>query len=350
MSNGTPNGPSEPNPFGVGGGSGGSSDGAPYQPTRPLRGSGSPFDDSNPTEPLGPRGSRSAYPPASPGADGGQRTAPAGEHWATNGAGVAGSPGATSTVPDSAGGSRPKRRRGLVVAGTCLLGAAVLVVGADFAARAITEAEIAKAVERDLPTGVAGGVSAQVGGVSALWQLATGRFEHVSVAGDGLTVLDVPVQARVDLYDLSFRGEASATSATATASIPESLVNRAAELPGGGWVSLGDGEASYRLDGTWLGATGSAEVFARPSVDATGRVVTLKPERAALTATVFGQQLSVEPPLDALPGVDVCAAQYLPQGVTITAATVSPGSAELSLSARDVPFTSQWADSRGSCG
>ena len=257
-------------------------------------------------------------------------------------------PGTTRPLPVV----RRRRRRWplvllIVLLVVVALGVVAFIVG-DRVFRDRAEAQIEDSVRSSLPSGVSGRVTAEIDGFSALQQYASGEFDHVTLRSRGLEVAGAPASATVELYGVPVDGGPIA-DATAHLSVGQRAFR---DLPALQRVNasdpvLGDGTVSTSLVQTFLGLSVTVKVTLTPSLE--DQVVHLEPTAATLTAgpasvpaTAIVQQLLPD-------GVDVCAAQYLPQGVRLTRLTVRRGTAQATLQARDLDLDALGGTSRGSC-
>lgn len=263
----------------------------------------------------------------------------------------AGSSGPTGTAPVRV--QRRRRRRWPIVLLVVLvvlvaLAVAAFIVG-DRIFRDRAEAQIAQSVESSLPDGVDGGVTAEIDGFSALQQYASGDFDHVVLRGHDLEVAGAPARATIDLVRVPVDG-GPVGSATAHLAVGQRAFR---DLPALQRVHasapvLGNGTVSTNLTQSFLGLSVTVKVVLAPSL--LDQVVHLEPTDATLTAgpasvpaTAIVRQL--------LPnGVDVCAAQYLPQDVRITNLEVRTGEVRAVLQARDVDLARLDSADTGTCG
>lgn len=247
---------------------------------------------------------------------------------------------------------RHRRRRTLLILLIVLLlivvAAVVAVIVGDRIFRANAEAQIEQSVEQGLPEGVAGSVEARIGGGSALVQYLRGSFDEVDLTSQGLTVGGAPADAVVHLTGLPVQGGAVET-ATARLTVGQAAF---ADIPalrevGATAPKLGDDTVSTTLTRAVLGIDLKVAVVLKPSLSeqtvrlrATSATVTAGP--ATIPATAIVQQLLPD-------GVAVCAASYLPRGVSVTSVAVQPGKAVVGLAADDVDLTTLDTATTGSC-
>ncbi len=252
--------------------------------------------------------------------------------------------------------ARPPRRRRrrwpavllIVLLVLALLGTIAFIVG-DRWVRDRAEAQIEQTVGSSLPDGVEGGVVARVDGFSALQQVVTGEFDHVTLRSRDLTVAGASSSAVVELYGVPVDGGPIA-DATARLTVGQRAFRGlpALQRVNAADPVLGAGTVSTSLVQRVLGLSVTVGVTLTPSLE--DQVVHLEPTAATLTAgpatvpaTAIVQQLLPD-------GVDVCAAQYLPQGVRLTRLGVVRGAAQATLQARDLDLDRLDGAATGTCG
>ncbi|MFD1721691.1 DUF2993 domain-containing protein [Amnibacterium endophyticum] len=258
--------------------------------------------------------------------------------------------GPTGTAPVRT--QRRRRRRWpivlAVVVVVVLALAVIAAIVADGIVRDRAERQIAQSVEANLPDGVQGDVTATVDGFSALQQLAAGSFDHVSLRTSGLTVAGADSAASAELYGVPVDG-----GPIGDATVHLTVGQRAfRDLPALQQVNataprLGNGTVTTSLQQSFLGLAVTVRVALKPTLE--DQVVHLEPSDATLTAgpasvpaTAIVRQL--------LPnGVDVCAAEYLPKPIRLTALQVRPGQVRATLQARDLDPERLSLDDTGTC-
>jgi Ni/Fe-hydrogenase subunit HybB-like protein len=116
----------------------------------------------------------------------------------------------------------------------------------------------------------------------------------------------------------------------------------------GGAISFGDGQVTYARDFTIpvIGTVVPVDVVATPAITQEGRVISLTPVSASLRDTSLSLDLA---PFVGGYAFDVCAAQYLPQGTTLTGVAVTPSAATLEVTSPGLPISSSGIGSKGSC-
>jgi len=242
-----------------------------------------------------------------------------------------------------------RRGRGVGVALFVLIGIAVvlavLAVVADLVVRTVAEDQAEKQISQQLGE-AAGPVDVQIGGFSVLWQIVQGSIDQATVSSAGSSgglsydfdVRDVPT-------DLA--GSTGAISGTVTADAA-TVNGLAAVQESGGAVRFGDGQLTYERDFTIpvIGTVVPVDVVATPSITQEGRVVSLTPVSASLRDTSLSIDLA---PIIGGYAFDVCAAQYLPQGTTLTGVAVTPSAATIEVASPGLPISSSGIGTKGSC-
>lgn len=249
--------------------------------------------------------------------------------------------------------ARPPRRRlhpavrwaiGVVVA-------LVLLVAVDTGVRLFLQWRIATSVEESLPPGVTATVDARVHGVSTLWQLATGSFEHLELESTDLTVLGVTLAARVDGYGVTFGdGPLPALEVEQLAGelrIGQDALNRLVEVPGAdGGVTLGDGTVAYSTTMSFLGL--SVDVDLEASLVMQGDRLVVQATRIQLA----GGPVDVDAADllgDATIAVPICTADYLPVGIHLSGVDVSQAGVTVSITGNTIALDEATLGSRGTC-
>jgi hypothetical protein len=251
---------------------------------------------------------------------------------------------------------RPVRRRrghGVLITVVVLLFAlvalAVAAVIGDNAFRANAETQIAKSVEQSLPKGVTGSIQAEVRGPSAILQWLHGSFDDVDLTAQHLRVLGAPAQAHVVARGLPTSGDGTVRSASGSLTIAQATIDELAPIAAAdaGKPRLGNGTVSTSLERTVLGLPITVDVTLRPTLQ--GSSIHLAPTKAQLRSgavSVPGTALIQT----LLPnGISVCAAQYLPPGVRLTALDTRIGSVRLGLVAKNLDLQALQRGEHGSC-
>ena len=253
---------------------------------------------------------------------------------------------------DSKVAQAPQKRRvkrWLVAVGS-LFALVVVIVIADMVTRAVVENSAAARIEESLPEHVHADVSAHLSGFSALWQLATGELDRITVTSTDATVDGIP------LDDISIEATGVPTaagkpidSAAATATINESSLNKFLALTHvGGTLTLKTDAVGFRSRIDLLGFPIDYSATAKPRAE--GDRIVLVPDAAslsnsagALTLTPLVQALAAQGP------ISVCVAPYLPEGVRVTEIRVGSRTATVSLRVSHAVLNEKFWTSRGSC-
>jgi hypothetical protein len=227
---------------------------------------------------------------------------------------------------------------------------AVAVVVADIAFRAYAEGQAESQIEDQLPENVDGDVSVQIGGTSFLAQLVAGEFTEVVLDAPALSVDGVPLTAHAVATGVPTDLTEPIGRITATASIDEDAVNGIVDVPGDSQLVLGDGDVSYEgtlsLFGFEIGYRVSGVVAAE------GDTVTIEPQSASLTQGAGNLDLDLDELLGTLADdpIEVCVAQYLPEGAEVGSLEITPGRATAVLTADDFVVDEESLRTLGSCG
>jgi hypothetical protein len=250
---------------------------------------------------------------------------------------------------------RPRRRmsggaRAAIVIGMLLVIVLALLVLVETVGRGIAERAVADSIEQDLPVGVEGEVDVQIRGVSALWQVLTGRMDEIVATAPELSVGGVEVDATVTAYGVPLAEGGSVERAEAVATVDEAALDAIAESQGiGGGLTLGDGTVSYSDELEVFGIPVSFAVTAEP--EAAGDRVLLTPVAAELQAGFA--TLDASDLVDRVLGGDpfpVCVADRLPEGVEVADIDITADGATVRLEASDVPLAEETLATTGTCG
>ncbi|GAA1526962.1 hypothetical protein BJ978_002082 [Agromyces terreus] len=261
-------------------------------------------------------------------------------------------------LPGEAGGAaapvaaEPRRKRRVapwVIVLTCVVALAAVLVVADLVTRSLLEQRIVDQTEQNLPGGVEGEVTAHIGGFSVLAQLATGSFEQITLDAPELAVNGNPLDAHVVAHGVPVQEGRTIDRVAGTVDIDEASVNAFVDIPGvDGEISLGDDAIGFRMPFEVLGFELSASVTAE--AEAAGTSVLLTPVGVELSAggndldlKGFAQQVLGDSP------IDVCVAQYLPEGLMVDDIAVTSGHAKIAFAATDVAFEEDSLRTRGTC-
>jgi hypothetical protein len=249
----------------------------------------------------------------------------------------------------------PRRRlgggaRAAIVIGMLVAIVIALLVLVETVGRGIAERAVADSIERDLPEGVEGEVDVRIRGVSALWQVITGRMDEIVATAPELSVNGVPVDATVTAYGVPLAEGGSVERAEAVATVDEAALDAIAESQGiRGGLTLGEGTVSYSDELEILGIPVSFAVTAEP--EAAGDRVLLTPV-AAEVQTGFAT-LDASDLIDRVLGgepLPVCVADRLPEGVDVAEIDITPDGATVRLEASDLPIAEDTLATTGTCG
>ena len=247
----------------------------------------------------------------------------------------------------------PHRRRGgraWIVVLVILAVIAALLVVADLVARGIAERQVGQQLEANLPEGVEGGIDVSIGGFSVIGQYLMGSMDEVRLSAPELTVAGAPVDVAVELRDVppALDGPVGRIDASvrADASTVEALMTLAG-VDGG--VTLGDGTVAYERSVEVIGIPLRVVVTATPV--AAGDTVILESVAAELAAgdtavdvsSLVGRVLGDGP-------VEICVAEYLPEGAQVGAIAITPGDVRVDLDGEGLSLDEQSLATMGGCG
>ncbi len=240
--------------------------------------------------------------------------------------------------------------RAWIVLPAVLAVVAALLVVADLVTRAIAEARVAEQLEASLPEGVEGEIDVSIGGFSVIAQYVTGSMDEVRLRAPELLVAGAPVDVAVELRDVppSLDGPVGRIDASvrADASAVDALV-RLAGVEGG--VTLGDGDVAYERSIEVVGVPLRVVVTATPV--AAGDTVVLESVAAELAAG--DTSVDVSSLVDRVLGdgpVEICVAEYLPEGARLGAIAIAPDGVRVDLDAERLPLDERSLATMGGCG
>lgn len=236
----------------------------------------------------------------------------------------------------------------LIVLLVLVVGGVVAYTIGERVFRDTAERQIERSVDESRPPGVTGSFAAQIGGGSALLQYVRGSFDDVTITSRNLHIAGASSSAVVHLQGLPVNG---GTVERATAKL---VVGQAAfkDIPalrdvGATAPKLGRGTVSTTLTRTVLGVALRVSVQLKPTLD--DQTVLLEPTAATITAgpasvpaTAIVQQLLPD-------GVALCAAEYLPRGITLTSVAIRPREAIAGLSATNIDLQTLDSAKVGTC-
>lgn len=243
---------------------------------------------------------------------------------------------------------RHRRRMWIIVPLVLIVVVATLLVVLNLAGRAIAEQYVADQVEKSLPAGVQGDVTARIRGPFLLLQYLRGRMDEVDLTSDDLTVQGVPLRADLQLHGVPVDTSKPVERLTGGVALDESAVGALLATQGyKGDVALRGGAVEYSDDTKLFGATVQYVITARPSLS--GGRLDLAPQSAEIRSG--GVDIDASQLLNrvAPDGLSVCVAQYLPASIGIDSLLVGNGSARIALSGTDVLLTSNALARTGSC-
>lgn len=245
---------------------------------------------------------------------------------------------------------RARRRAGCVIALVAFLIVVVaLLVVADGVTRNIAEQRTRDQIQASLPAGVEGEVDVSIGGFSMIAQLLAGTIDHVELSAPGLLVQGAPLDVDVVAEGVPVDLASPVRSIDATIEIGEDAVNRLVTVPAVvGGIALGEGTIGYEGTTDLFGVTVDYSVAAKPT--AAGDSVLLEPVDVSVGAG--GAAIDVSELVTRLVGddpLDICVAQYLPEGVEVSSITVVPGTAHVELGAQWIAIDRSSLEQTGRC-
>lgn len=248
--------------------------------------------------------------------------------------------------------SRTSRSVGLLVVASLvalgLVGAYFLV---DSMLRTYAQNRVRQDIISNLPDGVAGDLAVSIGGQSVIAQYLSGSFERVAIVAPRLRFNGAEASVHVVATDVPVDTAKPVGDVRGSVEMDQDSVNTllsAAGVPLGSTVDLGDNTVSYTGTVSVVGIPLGYRATARP--DVRPDAVTLKPVSARVTSD-FGS-LNLTSVVERLVGenpITVCVAQYLPAGVSLTSATVTPDRVRLTLHAPALKLDEASLSSRGTC-
>lgn len=247
--------------------------------------------------------------------------------------------------------SPPRKRRARllwVVPGVIVLLLVGLVV-ADAITRSRVEARIAHSVTQSLPTDAHANPDVTLGGFSVLQQLLRGRLDEIKLTASHVTYRGIPFTVSVKATDVPTDESRPIPVATARITMSDTALNSLLSAAGfNGTVTLEHAGIGYRGTVTILGVPLTYTATATPQAE--GTRILLHPDAGSLSSSLGS--LSLEPLVRALTQqgtIAVCAASYLPKGVTVSDIHVTNGHITLTLRASHVLLDDEWWSTHGSC-
>ncbi|WP_127792988.1 DUF2993 domain-containing protein [Agromyces sp. LHK192] len=239
--------------------------------------------------------------------------------------------------------------RGWTIAVVVVVVVTAVLVIVDAVVRASAQERIAENVEAQLPDGVTGDVTAEIGGFSVLWQSIVGTAERVELHARELTVDGAPIAVDVVGTDVPLDQTKPVGRITGTITVDEASLNTLAVGQGvDGGFTLGDGSVGYDGEIEFLGFPIRYSATATP--EAAGDRILLRP--TAVEAGAGGASIDLSGIADRILGGDpftVCTAEYLPEGVEVADVAVAPGSVVIGLEASGLVLDEAHLAARGSC-
>lgn len=256
-------------------------------------------------------------------------------------------PGAASGMGDAARSGRRTGRVLLVLLAVVLVLGAIAVV-ADLVVRSVAQQRVAAEIEQKLPEGVEGAVDVRIGGFSVIAQYLSGRMDELELSAPELQVNGTPVDARVVMHGVPTDLAQPVGRVSASLTIDEDSLNRLVEGDGIGELALGDGTVGYDGSIDFLGLSVDYSATAEP--EAAGDRVRLTPVDVSVgglggsfdVSGIVSKVLGGEP-------VELCTAQYLPEGVRLEGIRVTPGEATVHLGAEQLVLDESTLATKGSC-
>ncbi len=262
--------------------------------------------------------------------------------------------GDTLPLPVQVAGTKRRRRRRLVIALAIVLVVVVLLVVAAIVGerifRSTAEKQIGQTIQTQLPKGLSGKVDAKIlGSGSVILQWLHGSFDEVSLSTRDLKVDGGDASATILVQKLPTSGTGTIPSASGTLTISQAAVDAIAPLAGQdvGKPVLGDGTISTSVVRKVLGIPITVDVTLATSLQ--GQHIHLDPTDARLKSGFIDLPGTTLLHLLLPNGISVCAAQYLPIGVTLDQLTVTKGDATLDLSAKDLDLAAAQSGKTGHC-
>ena len=238
----------------------------------------------------------------------------------------------------------------------------IVLVGVFFAVdaglRGYAQTRIAGEIDANLPAGVTGDVDVAIGGTSVIVQYLTGSFERVELTAPALSVNDVPASVSIVAtgvptdtsrpighVDGAIDLDQAALNALLQTALAEADADPAAR---DAQLELGTDQITYTGELSVFGLSIGYQATATPSV--TDDSLVLTPTDAQVTSGAGSLDVSslVDLALGSTP-ISLCVADYLPQGVTLSAVQTTPERARITLESSTLTLTEQSLTTLGSC-
>ncbi len=245
---------------------------------------------------------------------------------------------------------RRRRGRGWIALLVILAVIAALLVVADIVTRGIAERQVAQQLEANLPAGVEGEIDVSIGGFSVIAQYLSGSMDEVRLRAPELVVAGAPVDAAVELRDVPPALDGPVGRIDASVRADAAAVDALMTLAGvEGGVTLGDGAVAYERSVEVFGVPLRVVVTATPV--AAGDTVVLESVAAELAAG--DTSIDVSRLVDRVLGegpVEICVAEYLPDGARVEAIAITEGGVRVDLDAEGLSLDERSLATTGSCG
>lgn len=243
---------------------------------------------------------------------------------------------------------RRRRARWLVVPAVVVLVLAALVAVVGIGSRGWAEQYVEDQVEQNLPEGVTGKVTAEIGGGPVVFQYLSGRFDDITLTSTDLRIADVPVKAHLRATGVPADLTLPVQHLTGTVSFGEDALQALLAAQGDtGTVTIADGGIQYAGTAEVLGLGIDYTVTAQPSLD--GGVLHLEPTDARIKRGSIDLDASRLIRFVAPDGYDLCIAQYLPRSLSLDSVLVGAGGATVGLSGDGVLLDEDALADTGSC-
>lgn len=229
----------------------------------------------------------------------------------------------------------------------------VLVIAffvADAALRAYAQGRIAQEIKSELPNGfTANDLTVDIGGFSVIGQYLAGSFDTVTLDADSVKMNGVPAKASIVAHGVPLDFSKPVAAIKGSMVLDQDAANRLVKIPGAtSTVTFGNGTVGYSGGTTLFGLSLTYKAVVAPKAD--GTTIQLEPKSVKLTGGPANLDLSgiVSQVLGDKP-FPLCVAQYLPKGVTVTDISITQGSANATVSAKNIVLDQKTFENRGSC-
>lgn len=244
----------------------------------------------------------------------------------------------------------PRWLKPVIIAGGIVVLLVVAFFIADAALRSYAQGRIADEIKAELPNGfTANDLTVDIGGFSVIGQYLAGSFETVTLDADSVKMNGVPAKASIVAHGVPIDFSKPVASIKGSMVLDQDAANRLVKIPGAtSKITFGDGTVGYSGGATIFGLSLTYKAVVEPKAD--GTTIQLAPKSVKLTGGPAGLDLSgiVSQVLGDKP-FPLCVAQYLPKGVTVTNVTIEKGSANATVSAKNIVLNQKTFENRGSC-